>query len=712
PPSTVSHPVSQTTTTTTYTTPVSHPIAPVDNVNRIPIAHPPTEIKYTTVPTVPSHVEVKHTPVAQPHIEHHNPATHTTINNNVPAPSAYPSNVHAAAVPVASAVHPMHNALHRDGSSDIPKDNSAHVAATDASVLLAQQEYAQKHAHAVPSTHTHQPTAPISTHSNIAPKAAAAAAVPVAAAGTAAYIGTRKDPVHESHTTHSPIVHGASPSVPESAVVHHFDSAVAPGVTAAPKHDTVHHQVADAPSRPLSEKITAPIVGAAAGTAAYLGAKTEAVKEAIHDMTHKDATLPSTTTHHTTIPAPVTTKVTTTTVEHSKPAAPTEVHHTTVKPIDHVEYTIRPEQYTTPTVPLHTVSSVPVTERVTVVEHNRSLSEKITAPLAGAAAAVTGAAAGTATYLGAKKDAVKEALTSHDSTPVGHTTTHTTTVPTTQYTTTTTTTTHKPSEYGPADPRDLPLEDVSRVRPLTAPVVAAAASTAAPVIATKETIKETVTVPTPSTYTTSSTTTTTKPNPVLTAPRPVIPTQVVNNNISHTNIPNNNITTNKTTTTTHSNVAPIAPVIATPVADAYRTTTSSNTTTIPTSTTTSTTTYNTQTTPATSVIASSSSSRRSSATPGEIASADRIAAAIPATYHGPIPTVAPGEEVIWVKTITTTDFYDDEADGVVDRNGDVVSTHQTVLPPNAYATAQNGSVTYVNNNASGPNQADKGKQRL
>ncbi|KAG0069685.1 hypothetical protein BGZ92_004627, partial [Podila epicladia] len=63
---------------------------------------------------------------------------------------------------------------------------------------------------------------------------------------------------------------------------------------------------------------------------------------------------------------------------------------------------------------------------------------------------------------------------------------------------------------------------------------------------------------------------------------------------------------------------------------------------------------------------------------------------------GPIPTVNPGEEVIWVKTVTTTDFYDDEAAGIVDRNGDVVSTQQDVLTPNVYATAQEGTTTYKN----------------
>ncbi|KAG0331230.1 hypothetical protein BG000_011100 [Podila horticola] len=108
------------------------------------------------------------------------------------------------------------------------------------------------------------------------------------------------------------------------------------------------------------------------------------------------------------------------------------------------------------------------------------------------------------------------------------------------------------------------------------------------------------------------------------------------------------------------------------------------------------TTTNTNTAPGANTI-TSSTARRSSAV--EIDSADKIAAAIPATYKGPIPTVNPGEEVIWVKTITTTDFYDDETAGILDRNGDVVSAQQNVLTPNEYATARDGTTTYTNTNA-------------
>ncbi|KAF9576120.1 hypothetical protein EC968_000188 [Mortierella alpina] len=42
----------------------------------------------------------------------------------------------------------------------------------------------------------------------------------------------------------------------------------------------------------------------------------------------------------------------------------------------------------------------------------------------------------------------------------------------------------------------------------------------------------------------------------------------------------------------------------------------------------------------------------------EIAVADKIAAAIPTSFHGTVPKAGPGEEVVWVKTVTTTDYYD------------------------------------------------------
>ncbi|KAK3844992.1 MAG: hypothetical protein J3R72DRAFT_436677 [Linnemannia gamsii] len=55
--------------------------------------------------------------------------------------------------------------------------------------------------------------------------------------------------------------------------------------------------------------------------------------------------------------------------------------------------------------------------------------------------------------------------------------------------------------------------------------------------------------------------------------------------------------------------------------------------------------------------------QRASATDVEFA--DKIAAAIPESYHGPVPNLQPGEEIVWVKTVTTTDYYDDNSPPVV-----------------------------------------------
>ncbi|KAG0200723.1 hypothetical protein BGX28_006292 [Mortierella sp. GBA30] len=41
-----------------------------------------------------------------------------------------------------------------------------------------------------------------------------------------------------------------------------------------------------------------------------------------------------------------------------------------------------------------------------------------------------------------------------------------------------------------------------------------------------------------------------------------------------------------------------------------------------------------------------------------ISSADQISATPASTYHGDVPKAGPGEEVVWVKTVTTTDYYD------------------------------------------------------
>ena len=47
----------------------------------------------------------------------------------------------------------------------------------------------------------------------------------------------------------------------------------------------------------------------------------------------------------------------------------------------------------------------------------------------------------------------------------------------------------------------------------------------------------------------------------------------------------------------------------------------------------------------------------------------RLVLDVPAGYDGPLPQVAPGEDVVWVKRITQTDYYDDAAKGEKPQGG-------------------------------------------
>ncbi|KAG0054052.1 hypothetical protein BGZ83_012041 [Gryganskiella cystojenkinii] len=85
----------------------------------------------------------------------------------------------------------------------------------------------------------------------------------------------------------------------------------------------------------------------------------------------------------------------------------------------------------------------------------------------------------------------------------------------------------------------------------------------------------------------------------------------------------------------------------------------------------------------------------------EIASADRIAAAIPSAYQGPIPTTGPGEEIVWVKTVTTTDIYDDDTTTGTKGHADVIETHREPLNPSSYGSAKNNETVYSNNRQQG-----------
>lgn len=717
-------PVSHTSQTNTTTTAV--PVAQAPEVKKIPIAQPPVEVKRIPIAQPPSQIQRPIQTTSSQHVPMSNaPTSHTYSAVPIAAVTAAgtaaammrPGNQNANVEQQESIADKVKNLFHHDTSaSDVPKDNSANVAATEASVLLAEQEYASKHAPTVSST-THT-TAPFESRPLSEKITSPIAGAAPAMTGTAAYLGAKNDAVKDSnsgltHTSHATV---------DAPVSCHYDTELASGARYAdPAVHSTHTLPGVEKVTTNTEKITAPIAGAALGTAAYLGART-----------HHDAPVTHGAPVVNTASVSANQKVTTTTAEHTGPSRP--------------------------------------------------LTEKVTAPL-------VGTAAGTAAYMGAKKDGAKGSTT-HVNTTDGHSaseygpadpkdlhmgvTAATMAVPDSHTTTsvpvdhTATIEHHDASEYGPANPKDLHLDYPTMIRPLGAPIAAAAAGAAAavgakemnkepkttttshtthtpapaahvesvkPVVAPTATSNSTTTTQKPivapvvnvAPTSTTHPTTTTKPSPVLTAPHPVIP-----------------VTSNaKTTTTTQNNAAPlaaatVAAAAAPTAASAYRNTTTPTTYNNPVppgaNTTTSSSYPTTNTTPGLNNTLTSSSVRRSSASPGEIDSADKIATAIPATYKGPIPVVNPGEKVIWVKTITTTDFYDDEAAGVIDRNGDVVSTQQNVLTPNAYATARDGTTTYTNvenqtqvhdggrrhssgfldrlmGRHSSPNSEDKGKQR-
>ncbi|KAF9920117.1 hypothetical protein FBU30_010106 [Linnemannia zychae] len=76
----------------------------------------------------------------------------------------------------------------------------------------------------------------------------------------------------------------------------------------------------------------------------------------------------------------------------------------------------------------------------------------------------------------------------------------------------------------------------------------------------------------------------------------------------------------------------------------------------------------------------------------------------PAAYRGSIPQCGPGEEVVWVKTITTTDYYDD---GTPAGRADVVDRRQETINPRDFATVKDGQ-TVLNNNQPQPQSHQRG----
>ncbi|KAF9122737.1 hypothetical protein BGX30_001810 [Mortierella sp. GBA39] len=282
---------------------------------------------------------------------------------------------------------------------------------------------------------------------------------------------------------------------------------------------------------------------------------------------------------------------------------------------------------------------------------------------------------------------------------------------------------HDSSEYGPADPNDLPLSDpksphlMDRVPVAAAATAAGVAAVAAPIIhkATTTTteirpvvVKEekqnpVLSAPRP---VIPVTTATTEPNPVLsaphpiipekeisttqvdptpvqTAPRPMIPASAIENHSTtgraaspHPVIPMADKQTTATTTSHHSGLEKVAaPIVAgaaaAPILQYHHQQQQQHTIPAPVvqqqhqiPTTTATTPYSTNSSNTgsynTPALAAPVATQLIPSTT-EVSAADKTASAVPESYSGPVPQVHPGEEVVWVKTVTTTDFYDDKS---------------------------------------------------
>jgi len=88
----------------------------------------------------------------------------------------------------------------------------------------------------------------------------------------------------------------------------------------------------------------------------------------------------------------------------------------------------------------------------------------------------------------------------------------------------------------------------------------------------------------------------------------------------------------------------------------------------------------------------------SSAAPGQTTTSTTTTTEAPDNYSGPIPHTGPGEEVVWMKTVTTTTYYDDDGYTDVDANQEGMNEY--------YGRRNSGGWV-------GPQQSpDKGKQRI
>ncbi|KAF9952930.1 hypothetical protein BGZ70_000427 [Mortierella alpina] len=306
---------------------------------------PSTSSNISPAPRVPA--DSKRIPIAQPPSDPHSVSNTTQSSSRIaPSTSAGAAAMGAASAPLAShtasnAAHPqgattaqsvdkkdtvidkVMNIFHHDSSQDhhdVPKDNTHLFASSNAATLLAQQQYAEKHAgqaHQQTQPQQYGSAAPGSHSSSTVPKHAAVAAVPMAAGATAASL-------HRPHTHGLPAHEGEDP-------IHHNTSTIATS-SAAPEilasrtdhvpasqvhsyqqhHQHLSHEGGEHGHRDnLSTSNVAVPSGAAAGlaggatgarlaSAAYMGNKSEMV--APRDISHEnivDKTLPPAPSQHT-----------------------------------------------------------------------------------------------------------------------------------------------------------------------------------------------------------------------------------------------------------------------------------------------------------------------------------------------------------------------------------------------------------------------------
>ncbi|KAF9122738.1 hypothetical protein BG015_005476 [Linnemannia schmuckeri] len=482
-------------------------------------------------------------------------------------------------------------------------------------------------------------------------------------------------------------------------------------------------------SRPLTEKVTAPVVGAAsavgtaaADTAAYLGNKAseakESVKETVSNLTTSSSSdTPSSTTSHATMDSArgIYNPSVSSSASYNSAASTTPM-----------------QPYSTHTTTHHTSSSTPLTE-------------KVKAPVVGAASALGAAAVSTAAYLGDKASEAKGTFnkkdTSTDKTPnVTHNNnnnnnTYSTSTPMDKNTTYPHTTkpdakpvvaepaiAHSPTldtfqtkiaATNPSSSTDSSKFTTPSSRPMTekasAPVVGAAAAGTAAYLGHKATSAENsahnVSAPSNNTHNTTSYNNTAPTSYTSSHNNNAAPTSFATS--SNTNIPAHEKTSTTTpypsTATTHPYATATHPSTATThpsTATTHPSTATTHPSTATTHPSTATTHPSTTTTSGTAPIMAAATAphmtntHQTSATPTETKAADTNAAGIPASYHGSVPKAGPGEEVVWVKTVTTTDYYDD---GTSTGRADVVDRHQEPIDPKSYATVKEGQTVYNNN---------------